>query len=139
MKKSNLDNEFLSQLTFEPLARANWAKFVQLFGNKEACGNCWCMYYRLPKADFAEGKAEDGNKEAMQNLVYDNKPTGILVFYEGQHFIKLERSRVHKRIDDLPVWSVPCFFNDKTFRPRCFSGASERGLSGMQKKVTFPS
>jgi len=127
MIKSNLDKEFLSQLTFEPLTKANWAKFVQLFGNKGACENCWCMYYRLSKSDYAEGKTEDSNKEAMQNLVIENKPTGILAFYEGQpiawcafapreDFIKLERSRVHKRIDDLPVWSIPCFFIDKAFR-----------------------
>ena len=127
MIKSNLDKEFLSQLTFEPLTKANWAKFVQLFGNKGACENCWCMYYRLSKSDYAEGKTEDSNKEAMQNLVIENKPTGILAFYEGQpivwctfapreDFIKLERSRVHKRIEDLPVWSVSCFFIDKAFR-----------------------
>ena len=127
MKKSSPDSEFLSQLTFEPLSNANWPKFVQLFGNKGSCGNCWCMYYRLSKADFAEGKAEGGNKEAMQNLVIENKPTGILAFYEGQpiawcafapreDFIKLEKSRVHKRIDDLTVWSIPCFFIDKAFR-----------------------
>lgn len=127
MKKSNYDRDFLSQITFEPLTMANWAKFVQLFGAKGACGNCWCMYYRLKKADFNEGKADDGNKEAMQNIVKEGKPTGILGFYEGQpiawcafapreHFIKLENSRVHKRIDNNPVWSIPCFFIDKKFR-----------------------
>lgn len=127
MKHSTLDSEFLSQLSFEPLTRANWASFVQLFGKKGACGNCWCMYYRLPKTDFAEGKVDDGNKEAMYNLVMDNRPTGIIGFYEGQpiawcafapreDFSKLERSRVHKRIDNLPVWSIPCFFIDRAFR-----------------------
>lgn len=127
MKKSTSESEFLSQLTFEPLTIKNWSKFVQLFGNKGACGNCWCMYYRLPKADFTAGKLEDGNKEAIHDLVIENKPTGFLAFYEGQpiawcafapreDFIKLAKSRVHKRIDDLPVWSIPCFFVDKNFR-----------------------
>ncbi|HAH25391.1 MAG TPA: GNAT family N-acetyltransferase [Prolixibacteraceae bacterium] len=139
MKLSTPDSEFLSQLTFEPLTRANWVSFVQLFGNKGACGNCWCMYYRLPKADFAEGKVNNGNKEAMQNLVFENKPTGILGFYDGQpiawcafapreDFSKLERSRVHKRIDNLPVWSIPCFFIDKTFRRQGVSVELLRGV-----------
>jgi len=127
MAKSNHDLEFLSELTFEPLNKGNWAKFVQLFGEKGACGNCWCMYYRLSKADYHEGKADGGNKDAMHDIVMENKPTGILGFYEGQpiawcafapreHFTKLEKSRVHKRIDNNPVWSIPCFFIDKNFR-----------------------
>ena len=127
MKKPIDDIDFLSQLTFEPLGKVNWAKFVQLFGDKGACGSCWCMYYRLKKVDFVEGKADGGNKEAMKNLVMNDYPTGILGFYEGEpvawcafapreHFIKLENSRVHKRIDNNPVWSIPCFFIDKKFR-----------------------
>ena len=121
------DKEFLEQLTFEPLTKDNWGKFLQLFGNKGACGNCWCMYYRLKKQDYQEGKQDDGNKNAMKELVWDNRPAGILGFYDGQpiawcafapreDFLKLEKSRVHKRIDDQPVWSIPCFFIDKRFR-----------------------
>ena len=116
------------------------------------------MYYRLPKADFAEGKAEGGNMEAMQNLVIENKPTGILAFYEGQpiawcafapreDFIKLEKSRVHKRIDDLPVWSVPCFFIDKAFKRQSvtiellkgvISYAKENNISIIEAYPTIP-
>lgn len=121
------DKEFLEQLTFEPLTKENWGKFMQLFGNKGACGNCWCMYYRLKKQDYQEGKLDDGNKNAIKELVWSNQPTGILGFYEGQpiawcafapreDFLKLENSRVHKRIDDQQVWSIPCFFIDKNFR-----------------------
>jgi len=133
--------DFLSQLTFEPLTKANWAKFVQLFGVRGACGNCWCMYYRLPKSEFAEGRVEGGNKEAMHKLVMEGRPTGILGFYEGEpvawcafapreDFIKLEKSRVHKRIDSKPVWSIPCFFIDKRFR---MLGISVELLKGVIK------
>jgi hypothetical protein len=65
MTKEDTETDFLNQLTFEPLTKMNWNKFVQLFGNKGACGNCWCMYYRLKKSDFREGKADEGNKNAM--------------------------------------------------------------------------
>lgn len=135
------DNEFLRQLTFEPLSRANWTKFVELFGPRGACGQCWCMYYRLSKAEFLEGKADGGNKEAMQSLVQSNLPTGILAFYEGlpvawcafaprEHFLKLEKSRVHKRIDNQPVWSIPCFFVAKNFRRQGISVALLKGVIG---------
>lgn len=143
--KTDIDPDFLEQLTFEPLTRKNWDKFVQLFGKNGACGNCWCMYYRLSKADWRMGKVEDGNKRAMQEIVFSGKPAGLLGIYEGQaiawcafapreDFIKLEKSRVHKRIDDLPVWSIPCFFIDKHFRKLGLSVALLKGVIDYAKK-----
>jgi GNAT superfamily N-acetyltransferase len=125
--KPRKDKEFLSQLTFEWLTKANWNKFTALFGEKGACGQCWCMSFRVSKTEFEEGKHDGGNRERMKKLVWDGKPAGILGLYEGQaiawlalapreDFVKLERSRVHKRIDQEPVWSIPCFFIDKAFR-----------------------
>jgi len=106
MIKHDTDPDFLCQITNEPLTRSNWDKFVRLFGNNGACGNCWCMYYRLKKADYKEGKSEDGNKLAMKEIVWNDKPAGVLGFYEDQpiawcafapreDFIKFENSRVH--------------------------------------------
>ena len=63
------DTDLASELTFELLSKKNWNKFVQLFGERGACGNCWCMYFRLSKGDFADGKENDGNKKAMKSLV----------------------------------------------------------------------
>jgi GNAT superfamily N-acetyltransferase len=139
------DKEFLEQLTFEPLTKDNWGKFLQLFGNKGACGNCWCMYYRLKKQDYQEGKQDDGNKNAMKEIVWDNRPAGVLGFYDGQpiawcafapreDFQKLEKSRVHKRIDDQPVWSIPCFFIDKAFRRHGVSVELLKGVINYARK-----
>lgn len=115
MKKQNRGLSFLDQLSFEPLEKKNWNKFVQLFGDKGACGNCWCMYYRLSKSAFQEGKADDGNKTAMKNIVWANKPAGLLGLYEGraiawcafaprEDFIKLENSRVQEKLPDTFAW-----------------------------------
>lgn len=139
MTEDITDPDFLSSLHFEPLTRKNWGKFEQLFGPKGACGNCWCMYYRLKKAEFTEGKVNNGNKEAMKELVWEDRPTGILGFYEDipiawcafaprQDFSKLARSRVHKPIDDKLVWSIPCTFIDKNFRRQ---GVSVQLLKGV--------
>jgi len=139
MKKQQVDIDFLNQLTFEPLSGLNWNLFVHLFGEHGACGNCWCMYYRLSKADFQEGKAGEGNKNAMLEIIRQGRPAGILAFYDGeaiawcafaprQDFIKLEKSRVHKRIDNEPVWSIPCFFVKKEFRLNGVSVALLRGV-----------
>jgi GNAT superfamily N-acetyltransferase len=136
-----METDFLNQLTFEPLTKSNWNNFVQLFGNNGACGNCWCMYYRLKKSDFREGKVANGNKDSMREIVWEGKPAGILGFYEGQaiawcafapreDFIKLEKSRVHKRIDNEKVWSIPCLFIHKNFR---MNGVSAELLKGVIK------
>lgn len=139
MTQTTYDTEFLATLTFEPLTKSNWGKLVQLFGEKGACGSCWCMYYRRSKSDFAEGKADDGNKNAMKELVMAGQPMGILAFYEDlpiawcafaprEDFAKLQRSRVHKPIDNQFVWSVPCMFIDKRFRRQGVSVSLLKGL-----------
>jgi GNAT superfamily N-acetyltransferase len=141
MTKNERDSGFLNQLTIESLSKKNWNEFVKLFGEKGACGNCWCMYYRLSKTDFREGKVDDGNKRAIKEIVWEDKPVGLLGLLDGkaiawcafaprEDFIKLGNSRVHKRIDDKKVWSIPCFFIDKKFRR---SGVSVQLLKGAIK------
>jgi GNAT superfamily N-acetyltransferase len=133
------DVNIADELTFEPLTSRNWAKFTALFGGRGACGNCWCMYFRLRKDEFVAGKADDGNKEAMKSLVWEGSPTGVMGFYEGQpvgwcafapreDYLKLANSRVHKPIDDNPVWSITCFFIDKAFRRMGVSVAMLKGI-----------
>jgi GNAT superfamily N-acetyltransferase len=141
MTKHTQESDFLSQLSIEPVTKKNWNKFVKLFGDRGACGNCWCMYYRLSNADFREGKVDDGNKRAIKRIVWEGKPIGILglleeeaiawcAFAPREDFIKLGNSRVHKRIDDKEVWSIPCFFIDKDYRR---SGVSVQLLKGVIK------
>jgi len=140
-----IDDDIISGLTFEPLSKKNWPLFVQLFGERGACGNCWCMYFRLKKEDFVAGKQDDGNKARMKELVWDNRPTGVLGIYDGQAIgwcafapredhLKLENSRVHKRIDAVSVWSVTCFFIDKNFRRMGISVAMLKGVIDIAKK-----
>lgn len=76
----------------------------------------------------------------MKELVWNDRPTGILAFFDDQaiawcafapreDFLKLENSRVHKRIDEEQVWSVPCTFIDKAFRRMGVSVALLKGLA----------
>ena len=139
MKEQKSDTGFLTALRFEPLTKGNWNKFLELFGEKGAGANCWCMHFRLNKSDHEEGKVNGGNKSAMKQLVWNNKPTGLLAFYEDipiawcafsprEDFVKLQKSRVHKPIDDKKVWSVPCTFVKKEFRKHGVSVALLKGL-----------
>jgi len=134
-----MDTDFLKELTFEPLHKGNWGQLIALFGEKGAGANCWCMHFRLNKMDHEEGKANNGNKNALKQLVWNNQPTGLIAFYEGtpiawcafsprEHFVRLQKSRVHKPIDDQKVWSVPCTFVKKEFRKNGVSVALLKGL-----------
>jgi GNAT superfamily N-acetyltransferase len=158
MKSEPIDFIFLKELSIEPVTRSNWNKLVQLFGERGACGNCWCMYFRLKKADFQEGKINDINKHALKEIIFDDRPVGLMAIYDGQpiawcafapreDFIKLENSRVHKRIDDKPVWSIPCLFIDKHFRRQGVSVellkgviryAKTKGISIIEAYPTIP-
>jgi len=75
----------------------------------------------------------------MKEIVWEGRPAGILGIYEGQaiawcafapreDFIKLENSRIHKRIDNEAVWSIPCFFIQKDYRRQGVSVALIKGV-----------
>lgn len=115
-----------------PVTKNNWDLFVKLFGKKGAYGNCWCMYYRLTNTEYKAGQVNEGNKNSMKEIIWDGKPVGLLGLLDGEpvawcafspreHFTRLERSRVHKRIDEEEVWSIPCFFVDKNYRRKGLS------------------
>jgi GNAT superfamily N-acetyltransferase len=55
-------------------------------------------------------------------LAYDNdKPVGWCSVAPREDFPVLENSRVMKRIDDKPVWSIVCFFINKEYRKKGLS------------------
>lgn len=152
------NSDSLQGITYEWLTKDNWALLVELFGERGACGNCWCMYFRLNKAAFISGKTDGGNKGALKQLVWSDLPTGVLAVCDGiavgwcavaprEHYLKIERSRVHKRIDDKAVWSVSCFFIHKQFRRMGLSVAllngvidlaSQRGIAVLEGYPTIP-
>ncbi len=127
MKKANSETSLnIKKLHFYPLDRSRWKDFENLFGEKGACGGCWCMAWRLKNSEFEKQKG-NANKKMMKKIVYSNEVPGILAYYEKEpigwcsvspreKFVRLENSRVLKRIDDKQVWSVSCLFIDKKYR-----------------------
>jgi GNAT superfamily N-acetyltransferase len=111
---------------FHPLTSDRWTDFETLFGERGACGGCWCMLWRLKRSEFERQKGQ-ANKESMRSLVASGEVPGILAYAtEGpvgwcaiaprESYPGLERSRVLKRIDEKPVWSVSCLFVKKEHR-----------------------
>jgi len=116
---------------FKPLTEKLWPQFEELFGEKGGCAGCWCMFFRLAKKEFEENKYA-GNKRRMHQLVKKQEPVGLLALLHEQpvawislapreQFVKLDSSRVHKRIDNEKVWSITCFFIKREFRNRGLS------------------
>lgn len=116
----------IDNLHIDPVVPDRWEDLKTLFGPRGAMGGCWCMWWRLKRSEFDQQKGE-GNQAALQAIVEGGKIPGLLA-YQGEQpvgwvslgpredFPVLERSRVLKRVDDLPVWSVVCFFIAKSYR-----------------------
>ena len=132
------------KLRFDPLTSANWKQFEILMGEKGGCGNCWCMFFRLPYKVF-QGNKPDGNKRMMKGLVNKSQPQGLIASLNKQpvgwialapreDYMKLEDSRVFKRIDAKPVWSITCFFIKKEFRRMGLSQQLIKGAVDFAKK-----
>jgi GNAT superfamily N-acetyltransferase len=108
------------QLTFLPVTAERWADFETLFGEHGAYAGCWCMWWRSTRREFEERKNE-GNRAAMHGIVTSGEVPGILAYIgerpvgwcsvaPREQYGALERSRVLKRLDDQPVWSIVCFY-----------------------------
>lgn len=110
----------MSSFHFYPATPERWSDLENLFGKNGANAGCWCMFWRLERAMFKKTKGE-GNRQILKQIVEANEQPGILA-YEGaqpvgwcgiaprESLIALENSRILKRVDDQPVWSITCFF-----------------------------
>lgn len=118
-------------IVFHPLTPERWADLEVLFGARGACGGCWCMTWRLPRARFEQGKGA-GNRAAFRRRVQTGRPPGVLAYVEGNaagwcaiapraEYDYLSRSRVLRPVDDRAVWSVSCLFVAKSYRGRGLS------------------
>lgn len=122
----SLPSKGISAIECHPLNTDRWEDLERLFGPRGATGGCWCMYWRLPRTQFATHKGE-GTRQAFRHLVESGEIVGLLAYAQGQpvgwcavapreSYPVLERSRTLKRVDATPVWSVVCFFVSKGFR-----------------------
>ena len=109
----------MAKLRVLPLTPNLWPALEDLFGSKGACNGCWCMYWRIGSA--YRKRASALNKQAFEQVVEKGPPPGLLAF-DGEVPVGwcqltprgalpwLDRSWRLKRVDDLPVWSISCFY-----------------------------
>jgi GNAT superfamily N-acetyltransferase len=133
-----------SKMEFVPVTKDRWLDFEALFGERGACGGCWCMLWRLTRKEFENQKGA-GNRRAMKAIIAAGKTPGILAFSRGkpvawcsvaprEHFPVLGRSRILKPVDQQPVWSITCFFVDKPYRRKGLSAQMIKAAVDYVKK-----
>lgn len=102
------------------LTADDWPLVEALFGERGACGGCWCMAWRLRSKDF-EARKGARNKAALRRLVREGRAFGCLAF-DGEEavgwcsvgpradFVRLTSMRSLKTGAGEGVWAVTCFF-----------------------------
>lgn len=119
-------------LTIHPLTSGLWPALEDLFGKAGASNGCWCMYWRIGPR-YRDRPRED-NKHDLRQLAAAGQPPGLLAF-DGDipagwcelapraDLAWLARARYLEPVDDLPVWSIPCFYVRRTHHRRGVMGA----------------
>ena len=106
-------------LTVHPLTPDLWPALEDLFGKNGAIDGRWCMYWRTGMGYRRRPREE--NREALRQIVQSGPPPGLLAF-DGELPVGwcqltprgalpwLDRARFSHPVDDLPVWSISCFY-----------------------------
>ena len=133
-----------SQWKIRPATATRWADIEMLFGERGACGGCWCMAWRLAPSRWIAGKGAR-NRRAFKKIVASGEVPGVMGYLGRQPvawcalapretYSFLGRSRVLRPIDDAPVWSVSCLFVLKPYRRRRISVRMLRAAVDLVKK-----
>jgi GNAT superfamily N-acetyltransferase len=117
----------IDHMEIHPLTPDRWQDLEQLFGRRGAYGGCWCMWNRLTNREF-EASSGDEKREMLRDIV-DDRVAGLLAYEDGtpvgwvslgprEEFGRIQRSRVTRAVDEVPVWSIVCFVIERNHRGR---------------------
>ena len=131
MKKASNSPERM-KFTVRPLTPELLPALEDLFDTQGPVSRCWCMYWRI--GDDYRKRPPQANKTAFCKLVTDGPPPGLLAF-DGDLAVGwcqltprdalpwLDRTWRLKRVDDMPVWSLSCFYIRKGYRKKGVTSA----------------
>ena len=135
------------KLTIRPLTPDLWPALEELFGKNGACNGCWCMYWRIGSA--YRKRPRESNKAAFREVVKRGPPPGLLAF-DGDVPVgwcqltpryalpQLDRAWRLKRVDDVPVWSLSCFYVRKGYRKQGVTSALITAALKAAKRARAP-
>ena len=136
------------KLIIRPLTPDLWPVLEDLFGKKKgACNGCWCMYWRIGAA--YRKRPREKNRAAFRRIVRDGPPPGLLAF-DGDVAVGwcqltprdalpwLDREWRLRRVDDVPVWSLSCFYVRIGYRKRGVTAALIAAAVKAAKRAKAP-
>lgn len=135
------------KLIIRPLTPDLFPALVELFGTQGPVSRCWCMYWRL--GDVYRKRPPKKNKAEFEALVQHGPPPGLVAF-EGELAVGwcqltpraalpwLDRAWRLKRVDDLPVWSLSCFYIRKGYRKKGVTTALIKAAITAAKEAGAP-
>lgn len=91
-------------------------------------GYCSCMRWRMKSAEY-QNSTKETRAAKLKKWVNDGVPVGVLAYAMDEPvgwcsiapretYEALEHYKALPRIDDMPIWSVVCFFVDRHLRRR---------------------
>jgi len=109
-----------------PLTPDLWPAFEKLFGEQGACAGCWCLHWRVPRADYIAMRGAEA-KAFLKRRVKKGPPPGVLAFDAAEAVGWLQIGpradtpefnnprRVTAPLkqsdaEDARVWSATCFY-----------------------------
>jgi GNAT superfamily N-acetyltransferase len=134
-------------LDIRPLTVDLWPAFEDLFGKNGACNGCWCMYWRIGAA--YRRRPREKNRAAFRRIVKSGPPPGLLAF-DGEVAVGwcqltprgalpwLDRQWRLKRVDDVPVWTISCFYVRIGYRKRGVTSALIAAALKAAKRAKAP-
>jgi GNAT superfamily N-acetyltransferase len=137
----------MMDFTIKPLTVESWPALENLFGRAGASNGCWCMYWRIGPRYRDRPRAD--NKRDLQQLAAARQSPGLLAFDADlavgwcelaprAELGWLAHARYLEPVDDLPVWSMPCFFVRRTHRHSGVMGALIEASAGVAATAGAP-
>jgi hypothetical protein len=113
------------KLVVTPLTARLWPTFVDLLDEGGPASRCWCMAPRIGASWRRQSPRQ--NRDAFQDIVEEGPPPGLLALERKtavgwcqltprEAVPAVERSWRTRRVDELPVWLISCFYIRKGHR-----------------------
>jgi GNAT superfamily N-acetyltransferase len=111
-----------------------WDDVADLFrrpgprGGTPITAGCWCQFWHQRGKDYTAG-FDGGNRRRLEEQIRSGGEPGLLAYDDEravgwcrigprEMFERLEASRTLARTDDVPVWSLVCFYVHPTAKRR---------------------